>query len=75
MQYHERPQRRLTLAGRVPQGHIILCACDDADEHTFLVKSLGISVECPQCGTTRAGVDLAVEAYPEAEEMPRRYGT
>ena len=55
---------RLTLAGKVPEGHVILCE-RPGDEHTFLIRSLGISVECPHCGAVRAGVDLAVEAYPD----------
>ena len=27
------------------------------------MKSLGISVECPHCGATRCGPDLAAESY------------
>lgn len=67
MKHDDRVTTRLTLAGKVPEGHVILCG-RPGDEHTFLAKSLGISVECPHCGAVRAGVDLAVEAYPEAAE-------
>lgn len=65
MKHDERAMPRLTLAGKVPEGHVILCG-RPGDEHTFLIRSLGISVECPHCGAARAGVDLAVEAYPAA---------
>lgn len=64
MKHDGRVRPRLTLAGKVPEGHVILCG-RPGDEHTFLIRSLGVSVECPHCGAVRAGVDLAVEAYPE----------
>lgn len=64
MKHDGRVTPRLKLAGKVPEGHVILCG-RSGDEHTFLIRSLGISVECPRCGAVRAGVDLAVEAYPD----------
>lgn len=67
MKHDERVTPCLTLVGKVPEGHVILCG-RSGDEHTFLIRSLGISVECPHCGAVRAGVDLAVEAYPAAAE-------
>ena len=53
---------RLTIVGRLPEGYIVLCG-QDGEEYSFLVKSLGISVECPHCGATRCGPDLAAESY------------
>jgi hypothetical protein len=62
MNNEERADVRLTVVGRLPEGYIILCSQND-DEYSFLVKSLGISVECPHCGATRCGPDLAAESY------------
>jgi hypothetical protein len=52
----------LTVVGKLPQGYIILCQHNGAD-YAFLVRSLGISVECPHCGATRCGVDMAQEYH------------
>jgi hypothetical protein len=41
------------VAGLVTEGYVILCS-QNGDEYSFLVKSLGISVECPHCGATDA---------------------
>jgi hypothetical protein len=54
----------LTVVGKLPQGYIILCRHDGAD-YAFLVRSLGISVECPHCGATRCGVDMAQEYHAD----------
>jgi hypothetical protein len=35
------------------------------------VKSLGISVECPHCGVTRCGADLAHEYHTLLCRTPR----
>lgn len=55
---------RLAVVGRLPEGYVILCS-QNGDEYSFLVKSLGISVECPHCGATRCGPELAAESYLE----------
>jgi hypothetical protein len=62
MKNEERTDARLTIVGRLPEGYIVLCS-QEGEEYSFLVKSLGISVECPHCGTTRCGPDLAAESY------------
>jgi hypothetical protein len=54
----------LAVVGRLPEGYIILCN-HKGDEYSFLVKSLGISVECPHCGATRCGPELAADSYLE----------
>jgi hypothetical protein len=61
----DRNDAGLTVIGRLPEGYIILCS-QNGDEYSFLVKSLGISVECPHCGATRCGPDLAAECYRAA---------
>jgi hypothetical protein len=48
----DRIDTRLSVIGRLPEGYVILCS-QNGDEYSFLVKSLGISVECPHCGATR----------------------
>lgn len=62
MKYERRIDPRLTIVGRLPEGYIVLCN-QDGEEYSFLVKSLGISVECPHCGATRCGPELAAESY------------
>jgi hypothetical protein len=44
------------------EGYVILCRLK-GDEYSFLTKTLGISVECPHCGATRHGVELAQEYF------------
>ena len=63
-----RSEAGLAVVGRLPEGYIILCK-HNGDEYSFLVRSLGISVECPHCGTTRCGPDLAAESYLETMTM------
>lgn len=62
----DRIDARLTVVGRLPEGYVILCS-PGGDEYSFLVKSLGISVECPHCGATRCGPELAAENYGEPQ--------
>lgn len=59
-----RSEPGLAVVGRLPEGYIILCN-HNGDQYSFLVKSLGISVECPHCGATRCGPDLAADSYFE----------
>jgi hypothetical protein len=58
----------LAVIGRLPEGYIVLCK-QNGDEYSFLVKTLGISVECPHCGATRCGPELAAESYFETTTM------
>jgi hypothetical protein len=59
-----RSEAGLAVVGRLSEGYIILCK-HNGDEYSFLVKSLGISVECPHCGATRCGPELAADSYFE----------
>jgi hypothetical protein len=60
---------RLSVAGKLPGGYVILCRTSGA-EYNFLAKTLGISVECPHCGATRGGADLAQEYFLGRERLP-----
>jgi hypothetical protein len=64
MKNEERTEAGLTVVGRLPEGYIVLCR-QNGEEYSFLVKALGISVECPHCGATRCGPELAAENYLE----------
>jgi hypothetical protein len=64
----------LTVVGKLPEGYIILCDVD-GDEHSFLARSLGVSVECPHCGATRCSVELAQEYFLGRDALHRRDGT
>jgi hypothetical protein len=63
----------LTVVGKLPQGYIILCR-HNGDDYAFLVRSLGISVECPHCGVTRCGAEMAQE-YHVGPRRPSDRGT
>jgi hypothetical protein len=58
---------RMYLDGRLPEGYVVLCTAD-ADPHSFLVRRLGLSVECPQCGRTALSSDLVVAYYQQRME-------
>ena len=50
------------LDGKIPEGYVVLCAPND-EAHTFIVRRLGPSVECPQCGRTALSADLIAAYY------------
>lgn len=53
---------RLTMLEKIKEGYVVLCSRHD-DEFTFVVRRLGPSVECPHCGTTVPGAELATDYY------------
>ena len=55
----------MILDGRLPQGYVVVCTNGD-DSHSFLVRRLGPSVECPACGHTALSTDL-LQAYYERD--------
>jgi hypothetical protein len=59
---NDQSSARLSIAGKLPAGYVILCR-SGGGEYSFLAKTLGISVECPHCGATRHGVELAQEYF------------
>ena len=50
----------MVIDGRLPEGYVILCH-SGRESHSFLVKRLGPSVECPRCGCTEISTALATE--------------
>jgi hypothetical protein len=50
------------LDARLPEGNVILCT-GHGDKHSFLVRRLGSSVECPKCGRIALSVELIAEFY------------
>lgn len=55
----------MILDGRLPQGYVVVCT-GSGDPHSFLVRRLGPSVECPACGRTALSSDL-LQAYYERD--------
>ena len=53
---------KIMIDDKLPEGYVILCNAKNED-HTFLVRSLGLSVECPKCGSTALSTDLAHEFW------------
>lgn len=50
----------MVIDGRLPEGWVLICTCEI---HSFVVRRLGIAVECPRCGRLAPGADLAAEYY------------
>ena len=62
------------IDGKLPQGDVVICS-HDHPTHSFLVRRLGLSVECPGCGCTALSTDLAAAFLappPAAIPLPRR---
>ncbi len=49
----------MRVDGKISAGYAIVCNCGAA----FAVERLGDAVECPECGHTKLGVDIAAEYY------------
>lgn len=58
----------MTIDGKLPQGYVVICG-SGRHSHTFLVRQLGPSVECPRCGDTALSVDL-VAAFVTGRQPP-----
>ena len=50
----------MIIDGRLPEGYVIICD-SHRESHSFLVKHLGPSVECPRCGCTAISTLLVTE--------------
>ena len=51
------------LDDRLPEGYVVVCA-DAGAEHSFMLRRLGPSIECPKCGRTALPAGL-LDAYYE----------
>jgi hypothetical protein len=58
----------MRLDGKIPEGYVVLCEPND-EPHSFIVRRLGPSVECPQCGRTALSANL-IAAYYERLNAP-----
>lgn len=45
----------MQIQKKIAQGHLLRCE----HGHSFVVKRLGLSVECPKCGETALSTELA----------------
>lgn len=50
----------MLIDAKITEGYVILCN-EKSDEHVFIVRNLGPSVECPRCGSTALSGDLATD--------------
>jgi hypothetical protein len=50
----------MIIDARLAEGYVVICSSHH-DSHSFLVKQLGPSVECPKCGSTAVSTMLATE--------------
>jgi hypothetical protein len=64
-----RGRASMRLLARLSLGNVMLCA-GNGTQHSFLVRRLGLSVECPTCGQVALSVDLLADFYrPPAEAI------
>lgn len=45
---------------QLAEGYVIVCG-GHSDQHSFLVKNLSLSVQCPTCGEVAMSVELATD--------------
>ena len=50
------------LDGKLPEGCVVICA-PNGEPHSFIVRQLGVPVECPQCGRTALAANLIAAYY------------
>lgn len=57
---------------KLPEGYVVVCDGECGDPHSFLVRNLGLSVQCPKCGKVALSVDLATRfVMQQAEPVVR----
>lgn len=54
---------------KLPDGYVVICSEDRGDPHSFLVKNLSLSVQCPQCGHVELSVDLATSYVMQQAQL------
>ncbi|HLS69376.1 MAG TPA: hypothetical protein VK035_08530 [Kiloniellales bacterium] len=61
----------MRIDGKISAGYAIVCNCGAA----FAAQRLGVAVECPSCGHTELGADIAVDYYLRSDRhAPARSG-
>ncbi|WP_366553579.1 hypothetical protein [Aquibaculum sediminis] len=56
--------------GKISGGYAILCHCGTA----FATQRLGLALECPGCGHTELGVDVAADYYLQRKRPSSSHG-
>ena len=59
----------MMIDAKLPEGYVVLCGGRERG-HTFLVRQLGPSVECDQCGQTALSVDLVTDFFVRSSALP-----
>lgn len=59
----------MMIDAKLPEGYVLLCGAAQ-EPHTFLVRQLGPSVECDQCGQTALSVDLVTDFFSRSPAEP-----
>ncbi|HZD26136.1 MAG TPA: hypothetical protein VE631_07735 [Alphaproteobacteria bacterium] len=45
---------------KLAEGYVVVCD-GGGEQHSFLVRNLSLSVQCPSCGKVELSVDLATD--------------
>lgn len=53
---------------KLPEGYVIVCD-GGGEQHSFLVRNLSLSVQCPSCGRVELSVDLATDYVMRQSEV------
>lgn len=56
----------MRVDGKITAGYAIVCDCGCA----FAVERIGVTVECPACGHSELGTDVALGYYLTRDEGP-----
>jgi hypothetical protein len=56
------------LDGKIPEGYVVICT-PNGEPHSFIVRRLGPSVECPQCGRTALSANLIATYYDRSSDQ------
>ena len=55
-------EMQMYIDDKLEDGYVIVCG-GDGDPHSFLVRNLSLSVQCPQCGKVSLSGELATEFF------------
>jgi hypothetical protein len=67
------PRALIYIDGKLTEGYVVICA-RNGEPHSFLVRRLGLSVECPQCGRTALSANLIAAYYERMSGRARAAG-
>jgi hypothetical protein len=52
----------MIIDAKLSEGYVVLCD-KHSEIHSFLISTLGLSVECPHCGSTALATELVTDFY------------